>query len=109
MKHRIYNLLKTLNRLIFPGTGAIYYGLSKIYTMPNEGQVIGIFIVLSAISGVIIQFMSRKYEPRVIFQGEMVISETPEGKRTFSLELSRSPEDLAHMESITFKVVNPQD
>ena len=106
MNHRIYNLIKTLYRIIFPASGAIYFGLSQIYVMPNESQVIGILVVLAAISGLIVQFAYKKYDPNVLFQGQLVISETMEGKRVFSLELSHNPDELAEMDSITFKVVD---
>jgi len=106
MNHRIYNLIKTLNRIIFPASGAIYFGLSQIYAMPNESQVIGILVVLAAISGLIVQFAYKKYDPNVLFQGSLVISETMEGKKVFSLELSKTPEEIEHMEAITFKVVD---
>lgn len=106
MNHGIYNVIKVLNRLIFPGSGAIYYGFSKLYTLPNESQVIGILIVLCAISGIILQLVGRKYDGIVVFQGELVISENREGKKTFSLELSRNPDEIARMEAITFKVVD---
>lgn len=106
MHHRIYNLLKHLNRLIFPGAGAAYYGLSKIYHLPNENQVLGIIIILAALSGILLQLISKRFEPKTIFQGELVITETNEGKKMFSLELSKNPDEISHMEAITFKVVD---
>lgn len=103
---RIYNTLKPLNRLVVPGAGTIYWGLSKAFALPHESVVLGLFIVVAAILGVILQVMGKKYEGKHVFQGELVVTETREGKKVFSLELDKAPEELARMDSITFKVVD---
>lgn len=109
MNHRMYNLTKALNRIIFPALGTAYYTISRFLDLPNENTVLALFIILSAFTGVILQFTSKIYEPKVLFQGEIVISEGKEGKKLFSLELSANPDEITKMEAITFKVVPPQN
>lgn len=106
MNHRLYNITKALNRIIFPAAGAAYYALSRIFDLPNENTVLALFIILSTVTGIILQFTAKIYEPKVLFQGELVVSEGTEGKKLFSLELSASPDQIATMEAITFKVVD---
>lgn len=89
-----------------PFVGSIYFGLSKIFDLRHEAEVLGLLIIVITLVGFVVQFGARRFEPKTIFQGELIVTQSKEGKKIFSLELDRSPEDIINMESITFKVID---
>ncbi|MET0786520.1 MAG: phage holin [Paenisporosarcina sp.] len=106
MNERTYNVIKMLSRLIFPTIGSIYFGLAKIYDLPNELLVIGVIIILALICGIILQIYSNRYNPKILFHGQIVVIENEDGNKVFSLELEKNPDEIASMDSITFKVTD---
>lgn len=60
---------------------------------------ISVIIVLSIITQVYLFFRYRRKD------GEIIITEI-DGKKLFSLELTKTPEEIANMSFIVFKVIN---
>lgn len=58
-----------------------------------------IIIILSIIAQIYLFFRYRRKD------GEIIITEI-DGKKLFSLELEKSPEEIANMTFIVFKVIN---
>lgn len=68
--------------------------------------MIYIFIIAIVVGNIlIIQLYLIKRKETV---GQMIIT-IQDGKKLFSLELDKDPDEIANMHSIVFKVVNEQD
>lgn len=68
-------------------------------------DVIGFIIVVA--TAVVVSLVIQSQTIRRKFDGEMVITQDVDGKKLFSLEIAKNPEQIEQMKSVTFKVVKP--
>lgn len=106
MSDSTYDHMKQGVQLVLPACGSLYFGLAQIWGMPNAEEVVGTFSVLAVFLGVVLNFSARRYEETGAgFAGDVLINETSTGTKVYTLSLNGDPEDIDHMESVTFRVV----
>ena len=107
-----YDKLKTTAQVILPAVGALYFGLSQIWGLPNGEQVVGTIAIIDTFLGVLLTALSKNYvSSGAAFDGEVVVEDAMvegEMKKVFGLEFDNapSPDELSQKDSITFKVVD---
>jgi len=105
LTNKQYNVLKRVTQIVLPAAGSLYFGLATIWGLPNAEQVVGSIALLTTFFGVTLEISSRRYD--VISEdpeGQLVVKEAEDGKKLFSLELNRPPEEIEQMDTIRFKV-----
>jgi Putative phage holin Dp-1 len=103
---RTYGAVKNLVQLGLPAAGTLYFTLASIWDLPAAEQVIGTIAAVNVFFGVLLSFSSRTYKASdARFAGDVVVTEAPNGRKTFSLELNDLPETLEEKSEVLFKVV----
>lgn len=92
-------------QLLLPIAGALYFVFSYVFEfLPNGQVVVGVIVSIIAILGIILTLSSRSYLAVKRYDGNIIVSKKKDGKQLYSLEINRNPEDLAHMDTVLFKV-----
>lgn len=105
LTNKQYNVLKRITQIVLPAAGSLYFGLAAIWSLPAAEQVVGSIALLTTFFGVTLEVSSRRYD--IISadpEGQLVVKEGEDGKKLFSLELNRPPEEIEQMDTIRFKV-----
>lgn len=108
-----YNLAKWFVTIVLPAFSTLYFTLGSVFELPGVTQVVGTCAALATFLGVVLGLSTRSYNKSdARFGGVMDVSLDDEGKKLFSLELNKDPDDLEKMKEVTFKVspsteVNP--
>lgn len=104
LNKRSYKAIKCLTLLLLPIAASLYFVFSYVFDfLPNGQMVVGIFVMVIAVLGIILTLSTRSYLSAKRYDGELVITKK-EGKSLFSLEVNRDPRELADMEAVVFKV-----
>lgn len=107
LSEKTYAIAKRLVQVILPAFGALYFGLGQIWGFPAIENVVGSITIITTFLGVVLGIStSNYYKSGAAYDGDMVITESVDGPKTFSLQLDGDPEDLAGMSSIRFRVCN---
>lgn len=102
-----YDRLKAFATIILPAVGALYFTLAQIWHLSHAEEVVGSIAALNTFVGVVVGLSTKSYN-KSKFGGVIQVSSPPNGaKKIFSLDLASDPEDLEHMDEITFRVVGP--
>lgn len=105
LSDRTYNFTKRLVQVILPALSSLYFGLAAIWGLPAAEQVVGTLAVVTTFLGVTLGISSREYEASgAAYDGNMLVTETPDGGKNFLLELESDPAELENKKAITFKV-----
>lgn len=103
---KVYNFLKWFTLLFLPAFSAAYFSLSDIWGLPNAEKVVGTCAILATFIGALLGLSTKNFTAPV--QGQIVVSYNPETDKTmYSLDLDRDPETISDMDTVSFKVVNP--
>ncbi|MET0786969.1 MAG: hypothetical protein ABWY25_09700 [Paenisporosarcina sp.] len=73
--------------------------------MNNESYLIVIFLLMILSTYLLLRLISQAKK----IDGQIVVKENEDGKKVFSLELNRSPDEIENMKQITFKVANQEN
>lgn len=108
LTNEIYNVVKFVAQTLLPAVGTLYFTLSGLWGLPNTEQVIGSVTAVDLFLGVILGISTVSFNKSDSkFDGTINVALDPDsGKKTFSLELDSSPEDLEHKDQVTFDI-NP--
>ena len=67
-----------------------------------------ILIIVVLILIICIQYVLYHVKPMIKHDGQIVITTNEEGKKIFTLELDKDPEEIENLNSISFKVTGEQ-
>jgi hypothetical protein len=98
-----YAKLKWLVAIVLPAFTAFYVGLAQIYNWGNAEAVAGTVALLTAFLGTLLGVTSYTYNKNDVADGQIVVTEKEDGM-SYSLQLEKTPEELAQMRRVTFKV-----
>jgi hypothetical protein len=101
-----YTILEWVARVLLPAVATLYTAVGALWGWPNVTQVVGTIVAADAFLGVFLGFAQRSYDSSAAkFDGNIIVMGTPDGGKTFSLELDTNPDDMAEKSQITFKVI----
>ena len=103
-----YNTLKPIVQVGLPAISSLYFGLSAIWGLPGAEQVVGTIALITTFLGVTLGLSSRRYNTANPSDGQIVITQTENGAKNFSLELDKTPEEIEKMKSVTFDVTDKE-
>ena len=103
-----YNTLKPIVQVGLPAISSLYFGLSAIWGLPGAEQVVGTIALITTFLGVTLGLSSRRYNAANPSDGQIVITQTENGAKNFSLELDKTPEEIEKMKSVTFDVTDKE-
>lgn len=102
---KAYNAVRWLVELALPATASLYYGLSNTWGLPGGDSVVGTIALVTTFLGVIVGLNRRRYNAvSPAAAGTMVVKVDTDGMPTVGLELEKTPEELAGLQSIRFDV-----
>lgn len=111
LSNSAYDKLKTTAQIILPACGTLYFGLSKIWGLPNGEEVVGTIAILDTFLGVLLSSLSKNYhESDAAFDGDIVVENAivdglPKKVFTFAFNDEPDPDQLAARDKMSFKIV----
>lgn len=97
---KTYNTIKWIAMYLLPALGTLYFAISRIWGLPYGEQVVGTITAFDTFLGVLLGISSANYEG----DGTLKINEDNPDKDIYNLELNIPVEELAHKNTIVFKV-----
>jgi hypothetical protein len=105
LRGRAYDILKWFVVIVLPAIAALYFALGQIWGLPKPTEVVGSITIITTFLGTILGISTVSYNRGGGgYDGSIVVT-TTEDKKTYSLELDGSPEDLDQKGEVKFKVV----
>jgi hypothetical protein len=109
LNDKVYAFGKRLSLVILPAVSSLYFALGNIWGFPKIEEVVGTIACVEIFIGAVLGFSSVNYDkthaaPGVAYDGQIVVTQTEEGKKVFSLEFDGDPQNIDQQDSITFKV-----
>lgn len=98
-----YAKLKWFVAIVMPAMIALYVGTAQIWDWSNVEAVAGTGALLTAFLGTVLGITSYNYNKSDNADGQIVVTEHENGI-SYALQLEKTPEELAKMKSVTFKV-----
>lgn len=103
--NRSYNALKWVAQILLPATGALYFGLSQIWGLPNGEQVVGTITIGDVFLGALLGLSSRAYNNSdEKYDGTLVVDLT-EDKDVYTFDVGENLQELRNKEQIVLNVV----
>lgn len=100
---KTYNFLKWCVQIVMPAFSSLYFGLTQTFDfLPSAEVVIGTLALLTTFIGVTLGISTKSYN--AISDGELIVSDKPDGTKLFTLELHSDPRDLINKQNVIFKV-----
>jgi hypothetical protein len=84
--------------------GTLYVALAALWSLPNPEAVAGTVLAVDTFLGTLLHLQSASFKANQL-GGQMVVMPTPDGKKTYSLELNGDPEKFENQDQVTFDVV----
>lgn len=110
LSNSAYISLKRLIMVSLPGVGSLYFVLWAIFDLPGAEWVLGTFMLVIFVLGVVVQGSSKRYyADNKIGGGEIVILTNDDGKQVYSLDLDDDPENLINLNEVRFQVRKPRN
>ena len=105
LSDRIYNVLRSLSRVVLPCTGAIIFVVDRFAPLPKALQLLGAIITIDFLIGVFLVIVNYFYNAsEAKYAGTINVVLGTHGGKIFSLELKEDPENLDTHDEVTFKV-----
>jgi hypothetical protein len=102
----VYNVLKSIAQIYLPGVGTMYFALAQIWHLPAAEQVTGTVVAVDTFLGAVLSLSSFSFNKSdAKYDGNIEVTTTPGGPKTFSLALNTDPNDLDSKKEVVFKVV----
>ena len=105
MSQATYNRVQWLVESLLPAVAAILYLASLIWDFFGDHNVVGVLVLAIFFLGVALRANRSRFNavnPSGV--GSMVVKVDDDGMPTVSLELEKTPEELAGLQSIRFDV-----
>jgi hypothetical protein len=100
-----YNALEYLARVVLPGAATLYLALSQLWGFANGAAVVGTIVAVDTFLGLFLGVAMKSFDKSdVAVDGNVIIVEKPDGSRTLSMRLEKTPEELAAMSTVKFRV-----
>jgi hypothetical protein len=103
MSNKTYSILNNLIIFYIPVFGVMCYIIGAFLDV-RQGVIAGLLVILL----LIIVILGIFREGKAFHDGQIVITTTSEGMKTFTLELDKEPSEIENLSSITFKVTGEQ-
>ena len=104
LSNSFYDVLKWVVTLLLPGLGTLYYAIAGIWGLAYAEQVVGTIAAVTVFLGVVMKLGDLSYsKSQTKYDGSMNVAETDD-KKTYTLDLNVSPEELDQKNQIVFKV-----
>lgn len=105
MNPKLYDALKFLAQVLLPALGTLYVALAALWSLPSPEEVAGTVLAVDTFLGVVLHLQSNSYKNSdARFDGTMQVMPTPDGTKTYALELNGDPADMEHQDEVIFKV-----
>ena len=107
-----YDLLNNLVMVVFPGLGALYFGLAQIWALPEPEKVVGTITVVTIFLGLFVKKAKNDYDNSdAKYDGVMVIDKSIPGALGVSgLKTNGAPmEDLLEGNQVLLKLETAKD
>lgn len=102
---KLYDYLKWLAQVVFPGVGTLYVALAGLWGLPSALEVSGTILAVDTFLGLLLGISQINYA-KATGAGSIIVTDTG-GKMMYNLQLEDDPETLKDMEEVRFKVVKP--
>lgn len=97
-----YDKINKLVQIVLPAIAALYFGLAAIWGLPSAEQVVGSIALVTTFLGTLLRISNRSYNAN--YDGNIVVTQVPDGPKMFSLELNVDPNDLESQKVVKFQV-----
>lgn len=105
-----YDFMKKVAQLYLPAIGSLYFGLAQIWGLAAGDKVVGSIVVIDTFLGVVLGFSAKNYDASGAgYQGEVVLSDKPDGTTLAAMNPTVSPEEFISKDTISLKVVDARD
>lgn len=105
LSDKAYRWGKKLVQVILPAIASLYFGLAKIWGLPDAEEVVGSIAVITTFLGVVLGVSSMNYDASgAAFDGDLHILPDPEGPVKIVANLPNINSDT---KSVTLKVNAP--
>lgn len=105
LSESLYNKLKWFVVIVLPAFGTFYVTLGDSIGLPNPNGVAAVVLALTTFLGAILGISTRNYNQHYVAHGDIVVSEQEDGTLKLSQQLERTPEELAKLDRVDFRVV----
>ena len=61
LSNRTYDILKYIFQIVLPAIGALYYGLSNIWSLPYTEQIVGTIAIVCTFLGTLLGISTHYY------------------------------------------------
>ena len=105
ISNSLYNKLKFIALVLLPAISTLYYTFATTWSLPNTTNVIGTITAIDTFLGVMLGISTRGYNASdAAYDGKVVITNSTDGSKLYSLELNGDPSSLDNKKSVTFKI-----
>lgn len=102
IKGKLYDVLKFLAQIVFPGVATLYFTLAGLWGLPAAEQVVGTIVAVDTFLGVLLQISSAAYSKAIEDAGELHVNE---GQLLFQLDEDKTDiTKLGEKSEVRFKV-----
>lgn len=92
-------------QIIIPAVCALYLSISGIWGLPYSQQIVGTLTTIATFLGGLLKISTKAYENSDSkYDGTVLVENSPDGPKLFSLELNSDPLELEKKKHITFKI-----
>lgn len=104
LSDKAYAIVKWFVAVVMPAFSSLYFGLGNIYEWANVENVIGTSALITTFLGAVMGLSSKQYN-KSVGHGDIVVREE-DGQMKQSLQLEKTPEELAELSKVIFQVVH---
>ena len=108
IKGALYDKLKFVAQVLLPALGTLYAALAGLWGLQAPEQVTGTVLAVDTALGALLHISSNRYKDSDDrYDGAVNVIATPNGGKTFELELNKSVDDLEKLDQqkeLVFKV-----
>src|SRR5688572_28456758 len=95
LSDKAYQFGKKLVQIVLPAFSALYCGLAALWELPEPDKVVGTIAVVTTFLGVCLGSSSSTHQKaNLALGGKIIVTETSEGRKLYSLEIDGAPEDI---------------
>ncbi len=99
-----YKIGKKLVQILLPAFASLYFVLG----LPSTDQVVGVTAIITTFLGVCLAISSILYEKsNAAYDGIFIVHTNEDGRKLFSLEIDKDPDEMEEKGSISFKIASP--
>lgn len=70
LNNKTYDILKWIAQILLPALGTLYFGLSKVWGLPYDTEVVGTITAIDAFLGAVLGISTSQYNKNADFGGE---------------------------------------